>query len=75
VRLLSLTLHYTKPSLSFLGPNPTIASLSLGSPRDFQMRHKNDKSAKQEKWSLQSGEQADVSSLRTGVTESNLQVI
>lgn len=40
---------------SFLGPNPTIASLSLGSPRDFQMRHKTDKAAKVEKWSLQSG--------------------
>ncbi|KAL7007662.1 hypothetical protein EMMF5_002738 [Cystobasidiomycetes sp. EMM_F5] len=40
---------------SFLGPLPCIASLSLGSNRDFQMKHKTDKSAKVEKWSLESG--------------------
>ncbi|EPS38549.1 hypothetical protein H072_7648 [Dactylellina haptotyla CBS 200.50] len=27
----------------FLGPNPTIASMSLGTTRDFLMKHKNDK--------------------------------
>lgn len=41
---------------SFLGPLPCIASLSLGSSRDFQMKHKEDKSAKVEKWSLESGD-------------------
>merc|ERR1712093_623414 len=41
---------------SFLGPLPCIASLSLGSPRDFQMKHKTDKSAPVEKWSLESGD-------------------
>jgi hypothetical protein len=71
--MLCFTLCYTKPLLSFLGPNPTIASLSLGSPRDFQMRHKTDKSAKQEKWSLQSGEQAAVSSLLIRMTKYNAQ--
>lgn len=27
----------------FLGPNPTIASMSLGTTRDFLMKHKDDK--------------------------------
>jgi len=30
-----------------LGDNPVIASLSLGAPRDFQLRSKRDKSLKQ----------------------------
>ncbi|EIN10016.1 hypothetical protein PUNSTDRAFT_20344, partial [Punctularia strigosozonata HHB-11173 SS5] len=41
---------------SFLGPLPTIASLSLGSSRDFYMKHKTDKTAKQEKWTLHNGD-------------------
>ncbi|KZT44230.1 hypothetical protein SISSUDRAFT_1111841 [Sistotremastrum suecicum HHB10207 ss-3] len=41
---------------SFLGPLPTIASLTLGSSRDFAMKHKTDKSAKPEKWTLDSGD-------------------
>ncbi|CAD6581027.1 MAG: hypothetical protein CYPHOPRED_001420, partial [Cyphobasidiales sp. Tagirdzhanova-0007] len=45
------------PDISrFLGPLPCIASLSLGSPRDFQMKHKTDKSAMVEKWALDSGD-------------------
>jgi hypothetical protein len=40
----------------FLGPLPTIASLSLGSVRDFAMKHKTDKFAKQEKWTLETGD-------------------
>lgn len=39
---------------SFLGPLPCIASLSLGSSRDFQMKHKTEK-VPVEKWALQSG--------------------
>jgi hypothetical protein len=49
IALLTLT------SARFLGANPTIASLSLGSPRDFQMKHKKDTSAKVERWTLQTG--------------------
>lgn len=43
---------------SFLGPLPCIASLSLGSSRDFHMKHKQQKEndSKVEKWSLQSGD-------------------
>lgn len=41
---------------SFLGPLPCIASLSLGSPRDFMMKHKSAKETKVEKWSLESGD-------------------
>ncbi|RVD82600.1 uncharacterized protein DFL_007022 [Arthrobotrys flagrans] len=35
---------YHSDDESFLGPNPTIASLSLGTTRDFLMKHKEDKS-------------------------------
>lgn len=45
---------------SFLGPLPCIASLSLGSSRDFQMKHKQAKEhtppVPVEKWSLASGD-------------------
>ena len=41
---------------SFLGPLPCIASLSLGSNRDFLMKHKTDRTTPQEKWSLASGD-------------------
>ncbi|KAK6335924.1 hypothetical protein TWF730_003299 [Orbilia blumenaviensis] len=40
---------------SFLGPNPTIASLSLGTTRDFLMKHKSEKSLTL-KLSLNNGE-------------------
>jgi alkylated DNA repair dioxygenase AlkB len=40
---------------AFLGPLPCIASLSLGSPRDFHMKHKENKSLATEKWNLTSG--------------------
>ena len=33
------SISFHSDSESFLGPNPTIASLSLGAPRDFHMRH------------------------------------
>lgn len=41
---------------AFLGPCPTIASLTLGAPRDFYMKHKTDKSVKPERWTLRSGD-------------------
>jgi alkylated DNA repair dioxygenase AlkB len=33
------SISYHSDSESFLGPNPCIASLSLGAPRDFHLRH------------------------------------
>jgi len=33
------SISYHSDSESFLGPNPCIASLSLGAPRDFMLRH------------------------------------
>ncbi|RXK35478.1 hypothetical protein M231_07256 [Tremella mesenterica] len=33
------SISYHSDSESFLGPEPTIASLSLGAPRDFHLRH------------------------------------
>ncbi|KAF3196439.1 hypothetical protein TWF192_010507 [Orbilia oligospora] len=38
------SISYHSDDESFLGPNPTIASLSLGTTRDFLMKHKEDKS-------------------------------
>ncbi|WWD16042.1 hypothetical protein CI109_100467 [Kwoniella shandongensis] len=38
------SISYHSDSESFLGPNPTIASLSLGCPRDFFLRHREYKS-------------------------------
>ncbi|KAK6342962.1 hypothetical protein TWF718_008341 [Orbilia javanica] len=38
------SITYHSDDESFLGPNPTIASLSLGTTRDFLMKHKEDKS-------------------------------
>ncbi|WRT67200.1 uncharacterized protein IL334_004166 [Kwoniella shivajii] len=35
------SISYHSDSESFLGPNPTIASLTLGYPRDFLLRHVN----------------------------------
>ncbi|WVQ70002.1 uncharacterized protein L199_008226 [Kwoniella botswanensis] len=35
------SISYHSDSESFLGPNPTIASLTLGHPRDFLLRHIN----------------------------------
>ncbi|WVW83009.1 hypothetical protein I302_105025 [Kwoniella bestiolae CBS 10118] len=35
------SISYHSDSESFLGPNPTIASLTLGYPRDFHLRHVN----------------------------------
>ncbi|WVR05170.1 hypothetical protein IAU60_002182 [Kwoniella sp. DSM 27419] len=37
------SISFHSDSESFLGPNPTIASLSLGFPRDFHLRHVNHK--------------------------------
>ncbi|KAK6903013.1 hypothetical protein I204_07848 [Kwoniella mangroviensis CBS 8886] len=37
------SISYHSDSESFLGPNPTIASLTLGHPRDFLLRHINHK--------------------------------
>ncbi|OCF36430.1 hypothetical protein I316_01679 [Kwoniella heveanensis BCC8398] len=37
------SISYHSDSESFLGPNPTIASLSLGASRDFFLRHVNHK--------------------------------
>lgn len=41
---------------SFLGPNPCIASLSLGGTRDFVMKHKTKKDVSTEKFPLRSGD-------------------
>ncbi|KAJ3032010.1 hypothetical protein HK097_005391, partial [Rhizophlyctis rosea] len=49
------SISYHSDDESFLGPLPTIASLSLGGSRDFLMRHKEDKS-KNEKFVLESGD-------------------
>ncbi|KAJ3043827.1 Alpha-ketoglutarate-dependent dioxygenase alkB 2 [Rhizophlyctis rosea] len=49
------SISYHSDDESFLGPLPTIASLSLGSSRDFLMRHKVDKT-KNEKFVLESGD-------------------
>ncbi|KAK6532846.1 hypothetical protein TWF281_007018 [Arthrobotrys megalospora] len=38
------SIAYHSDDEAFLGPNPTIASLSLGTTRDFLMKHKEDKS-------------------------------
>ncbi|KAJ6257598.1 hypothetical protein Dda_7384 [Drechslerella dactyloides] len=37
------SIAYHSDDETFLGPNPTIASLSLGTTRDFLMKHKSDK--------------------------------
>ncbi|KAF3907811.1 hypothetical protein ABW21_db0209094 [Orbilia brochopaga] len=37
------SISYHSDDETFLGPNPTIASLSLGATRDFLMKHKTDK--------------------------------
>lgn len=36
------SISYHSDDEHFLGPDPTIASISLGAPRDFHMRHKSD---------------------------------
>lgn len=41
---------------SFLGPNPCVASLSLGGNRDFIMKHKTKKDVSGEKFLLQNGD-------------------
>ncbi|WWD10059.1 hypothetical protein V865_008192 [Kwoniella europaea PYCC6329] len=57
------SISYHSDSESFLGPNPTIASLTLGHPRDFLLRHINYKnhprtgnSVAVEKFVLQDGD-------------------
>lgn len=52
------SISYHSDSESFLGPEPCIASLSLGSSRDFLLRHTAHKTngAPTEKFSLQDGD-------------------
>ena len=52
------SISYHSDSESFLGPNPCIASLSLGAPRDFMLRHTNYKMNKApvEKFQLHDGD-------------------
>ena len=51
------SISYHSDSESFLGKNPCIASISLGSPRDFLMRHVDYKTNnQQEKFALQDGD-------------------
>ncbi|KAK6336258.1 hypothetical protein TWF696_001819 [Orbilia brochopaga] len=49
------SIAYHSDDEAFLGPNPTIASLSLGATRDFLMKHKEDK-AQTLKLALTNGE-------------------
>ncbi|KNC96848.1 uncharacterized protein SPPG_07680 [Spizellomyces punctatus DAOM BR117] len=51
----SHSITYHADDESFLGPNPSIASLTLGGTRDFLMKHKEDKS-KKEKFVLEDGD-------------------
>lgn len=52
------SISYHSDSESFLGPNPCIASLSLGAPRDFMLRHVKYKENKVpvEKFNLTTGD-------------------
>jgi alkylated DNA repair dioxygenase AlkB len=59
------SISYHSDGEDFLGPNPTIASLTLGAPRDFLMRPIPPKkganepekvSSTAEKWTLESGD-------------------
>lgn len=50
------SISYHSDDESFLGPLPTIASISLGGQRDFLMKHKTDKSKGVEKFLLESGD-------------------
>lgn len=52
------SISYHSDSESFLGPDPCIASLSLGSSRDFMLRHVNHKinGAAVEKFALRDGD-------------------
>ena len=51
------SITYHSDGESFLGPLPTIASLSLGAPRDFLMRAAERKATDQPlKWTLRSGD-------------------
>lgn len=52
---------------SFLGPNPCIASLSLGGTRDFVMKHKTRKDVSAEKFALRSGDMV----VMRGTTQAN----
>lgn len=49
------SISYHSDDESFLGPEPTIASISLGGSRDFYLKHKEDKE-KQEKFVLDDGD-------------------
>ncbi|KAI9103260.1 hypothetical protein DFS34DRAFT_642108 [Phlyctochytrium arcticum] len=49
------SISYHSDDETFLGPNPTIASLSLGGTRDFLMKHKKEKS-RTEKFMLEDGD-------------------
>lgn len=51
----SLRSYQLANTFSHSGPLPNIASLSLGSTRDFQLKHKTDKSVKVEKFALEAG--------------------
>ena len=50
------SISYHSDDEHFLGPNPTIVSLSLGGTRDFLMRHKSNKFADKQKFALNSGD-------------------
>ncbi|KAI8917701.1 hypothetical protein DFJ77DRAFT_536148 [Powellomyces hirtus] len=49
------SISYHSDDEAFLGPNPIIASLSLGGARDFLMKHKTE-SARKEKFVLDDGD-------------------
>lgn len=65
------SISYHSDSESFLGPNPCIASLTLGSARDFFLRHINHKSnqAPIEKFKLVDGDMV----VMRGGTQANWQ--
>jgi alkylated DNA repair dioxygenase AlkB len=52
------SISFHSDSETFLGPNPCIASLSLGAPRDFQLRHIHYKTNAEpvQKFTLESGD-------------------